>query len=164
MARTKSRAALRSATWRAIRRPPRVTASPKGTATTVTATKKKDKNGARVCRNRSEKDGTKSSLKIILRASAKGWKRPKARTPKSEARLAPMRSCMTALSLRSTQVRTRARIMVQARARTMRTSIMALPQLHSQFPGQPGQDLPLGQAALGRPEGRLEGLDDAIDV
>jgi hypothetical protein len=53
------------------------------------ATKKKEMKGAIVWRNFLEKEGTKSSLKIILMASAKGWKRPMMRIPKIEALFAP---------------------------------------------------------------------------
>ena len=55
----------------------------------------------------SARAGMKSSFVSIFIASASGWSSPRIRMrkPKMEARLAPMRSCMMADCLRSTQVR-----------------------------------------------------------
>src|SRR3989454_3623636 len=97
----------RSATWRV---------SPNGIEANATRAKKTDTNGASSKSRRSARAGRKSSLVSIFSVSARGWNRPRARTPKMDARLAPMRSCMIADCLRSTQPR---------RAATFRTkSIM----------------------------------------
>jgi len=60
--------------------------------------------GQMVWRKRWAPVGTKSSLVIILMASVIGWISPMIRIPKISARFAPIRSCMRALCLRSTQV------------------------------------------------------------
>ena len=144
--------------------------SPKGTATMVTETKKKENVGASQWRARWENVGAKSSLKSILMASAKGWKRPKSLNPKTEARLAPMRSCITALSFRSTQVRKRARRSVQTRVsttltRTMRTSAgIGFSGADAEGIGEAGQDGAFRGDFGARPDGRGEGLDDPLGV
>jgi hypothetical protein len=61
-----------SKTWRDTRTFPILIGGPSGTAAMVTPTKRKDRSGARVWRKRLPNRGTKSSLKIILMASAIG--------------------------------------------------------------------------------------------
>ena len=60
--------------------------------------------GASVWRTRSAPAGMMSSFVNILTASASGWNSPINRKPKMLARFAPIRSCMMADCLRSTQV------------------------------------------------------------
>src|SRR5512140_3811570 len=170
IASTKRTAALRATTWSGIRRPNRLIVSPKGTATMVTETKKKENVGASQWRVRWAKVGAKSSLKSSLMASAKGWKRPKILSPKTEALLAPIRSCITALSLRSTQVRNRASRSVHIRVRTtlatmMRTSpSIGISKVDAQRAGQAREDIPFGNDPGGRPHGTGERLAEALDV
>ena len=52
----------------------------------------------------SARPGTKSSLKIILMASARGCRSPPKARPKTAARFGPILSCMRALTLRSASV------------------------------------------------------------
>src|SRR3989442_6166980 len=87
-----------------ISRPARCRVSPNGIDAKAASAKKTETKGASVNRKRSARAGRKSSLVSILMASASGWKSPMSRSPKMEARLAPMRSCMIADCLRSTQV------------------------------------------------------------
>ena len=61
-------------------------------------------NGLIRCRKRCAPVGIVSSFVIILITSASGWIRPSALKPRMLARFAPMRSCISALCLRSTQV------------------------------------------------------------
>ena len=92
--------------WSCDRRAPRsVRVSPKGMEAKAASAKKTDTNGASTNSSRSARAGMKSSFVSILMASARGWSSPRTRMPKIEARLAPMRSCMIADCLRSTQVR-----------------------------------------------------------
>ena len=79
--------------------------SPKGMEAKAASAKNTDTKGASTKSSRSARAGMKSSLVSILMASATGWSRPRMRMPKMDARLAPMRSCMMADCLRSTQVR-----------------------------------------------------------
>src|SRR5512138_195302 len=103
-------------------------------------------------------------------ASAKGWKRPNSRRPKIEARLAPMRSCMTALSFRSTHVRKRARSSVQVRARTtltttIRTSAAIGPsEVQAERLSQAGQETAFAYSSGQRGDGRGKGLPQTVDV
>src|SRR4030095_2626685 len=78
--------------------------SPNGIDAKAARPKNTDTNGASLNMSRSACAGVKSSLVSILTASASGWSRPRIRMPKIDARLAPMRSCMIADCLRSTQV------------------------------------------------------------
>ena len=91
--------------WRVISRPNRWRVSPKGMEAKAASAKNTDTKGASTKSSRSARAGMKSSLVSILMASASGWSRPRMRMPKMDARLAPMRSCMMADCLRSTQVR-----------------------------------------------------------
>ena len=148
IARTKSRAALTSATWSVMIRPPSRIVVAEGHGRRPSRPRRRRTGTAPACGGASPRtQAAKSSLKIILMASAKGWKSPKARRPKTEALLAPIRSCMTALSFRSTQVRRRARSIVQVRARTiltrrMSTSVMASIQLHLSSAANPARIAP----------------------
>src|SRR4029453_7041989 len=60
--------------------------------------------GAIRCITRLAPIGTTSSLVSSLRTSASGCRRPRTVMPAMSARFAPMRSCITALCLRSIQV------------------------------------------------------------
>jgi len=84
---------------------PMISTSPNGMTAKPTSAKNTEMAGAMVKRNFSAATGRKLSLVNILTASAIAWKRPIRRNPKMEARFAPIRSCISALCLRSTQVR-----------------------------------------------------------
>jgi len=87
------------------------TSPPKGSTAKAAVAVKQARNGARVWRNLLALGGMKSSFMMPLSASARLWTRPIKRKPRIEARLAPMRSCMMALCLRSTQDRIRPEVM-----------------------------------------------------
>src|SRR5258705_6624599 len=89
--------------WSGTTRPATWSVSPNGIEAKATSAKKTETAGARSKSSRSARAGRKSSFVSILRVSASGWNRPRARKPKMDARFAPMRSCMIADCLRSTQ-------------------------------------------------------------
>jgi hypothetical protein len=96
---------FRVTAWSWISRPMIWSVSPKGMEAKAVSPKNTDTNGASLNISRSACAGVKSSLVSIFTASASGWSSPRMRMPKIEARLAPMRSCMIADCLRSTQVK-----------------------------------------------------------
>src|SRR6266849_2490604 len=96
---------LRVTAWSWISRPKILRVSPKGMDAKAPRAKNTDTKGASLKSIRSAWAGMKSSFVSILTASASGCRSPRMRIPKMLARLAPIRSCMIADCLRSTQVR-----------------------------------------------------------
>src|SRR5256712_13731822 len=91
-----------SAAWRLMVRPPTWRTSPKGTTAKVTSTGTRLSTGARKWRTRSVPAGTTSSLSRNLIGSATSvFTSPRPAKPRMAARLAPMRSWMSALTFRS---------------------------------------------------------------
>src|SRR5665213_1625747 len=92
---------------RGITCPSTVTDPPKGKTAKATTAVQTARKGAKVCKKWLALGGIKSSLSTPLAASARLCTRPIARMPQMSARLAPMRSCMSAACLRSTQPKMR---------------------------------------------------------
>src|SRR5262245_4133744 len=93
---------FRSAACRLITRPPRSRTSPNGTTAKVTSTGATLRQGARKCSRRSLPAGTRSSLSRNLTGSATSvLMMPRPAKPKIAARLAPIRSWISALTFRS---------------------------------------------------------------
>src|SRR6185436_1694738 len=143
-------------------RPPTRSVSPNGIDANATRAKKTDTNGASEKRSLSARAGRKSSFVSILMASARGWNSPMARKPRIEARLAPIRSCMMADCLRSTQVSSPPRFrtniitnMTRPKA-TPRSSITG----SGRDPGAPPRRW--GHARRGRARDHLAGVADAL--
>src|SRR6266436_2147827 len=95
-----------SATWRLISRPPITMTSPNGTAANVTSTGNTARNGPKKCKSLSAPSGiTSSFVNILIGSAISVFTMPRLNDrmpPKMLARLAPMRSWMSALPLRST--------------------------------------------------------------
>src|SRR5690242_8924368 len=117
---------LRLATCKLITRSPRINTSPHGITAKVTKAGKSAMHGANVCSSLSPVAGMKSSLVRNLSGSAISvFTNPIPANPKTEARLAPMRSWMSALPFRSTQPKTPARLRTIKSTRNAFTAIMA---------------------------------------
>ena len=99
------------------------TSEPKGTMANTTKTGTMAITGASAKRNLLAFAGTKSSFMIILTASAMKCGMPQPRQPRMAARFGPMRSCISADSLRSIQVRMEAVGITTPRTRS--TSLMS---------------------------------------
>ncbi|MBF8287278.1 MAG: hypothetical protein HW381_386, partial [Candidatus Rokubacteria bacterium] len=117
--------------WSWISRPAILSVSPKGIEAKAASPKKTDTNGASVNISRSARAGMNASFVSSLIASASGWSRPRTRMPKMLARLAPIRSCMMADCLRSTQPRIPPKLsttnMVKATGRAISRRSSAMP-------------------------------------
>src|ERR1700687_1893925 len=112
LARIYSAPTLISAAWSVVVREPIFTTSPNGTTAKVISTGNSARNGASAWRNLSAPSGTKSSLVKSFSGSAisvlttpKLGRPIRLPSPVMSARLAPMRSWMSALPLRSIQSR-----------------------------------------------------------
>src|SRR5438552_1271430 len=102
IASTKRRPTLSSAPCRLITRPPTSSTSPNGTTAKVASAGTRLAHGARKWSSRSASAGVMSSFRRNLIGSATSvFTRPSPAKPKIAARLAPMRSWMRALTLRS---------------------------------------------------------------
>ena len=98
-----------------------------------TKAKKTEKKGASVWRVLSARCGTMSSLVNIFTASAIPWNSPNARNPKIGARLAPIRSWMSADCFRSTQVWNPARFNTVKRTKLAKASLMITSSITAQL-------------------------------
>ena len=127
MARTYSRPTSSEAACRVMVRSPITSTSPNGMTRKVIRIGSRAMIGARVCNTRSAPGGIKSSLVISLIGSAtRVLIRPRLNgsLPKMAARLAPIRSCNTALPLRSTHSSSPPRLMTMNRTSRVSTKEM----------------------------------------
>src|SRR5438067_8840457 len=125
IASTKRRPTLSSAPCRLITRPPTSSTSPNGTTAKVASAGTRLAHGARKWSSRSASAGVMSSFRRNLIGSATSvFTRPSPAKPKIAARLAPMRSWMRALTLRSKN--TPRPITWSARKRAKRTFAAAM--------------------------------------